>query len=175
MAVGGRGVVGPIFLLLGVGIGACYRPSASPLLRSSRLLSMRTRAFVTAHPADQPDEGERDWDAALRNLTAQPNATRPPSPEDEPVYKIASSRERLAESRKKYVDTMNDREERLVTTWGSEKGLLGALAVVGVILCFYIYIGVSGGLSTPRPDILVDDPSVSSAYDAGERLLQSTR
>lgn len=154
-------------------LGIAQRRVGYSLLRPSR--SQLSRRLTMAEANGE----ERDWDGAFANLTAVANATaasvRPPSPEDEePVYNIASSRERLGESRKKYVDTMNEREEQLVNIGGNEQVLLGALAVVGLILCFYIYVGVSGGLDTPRPDILIES-DVPGAFDAGERLLESTR
>ena len=146
---------------------------AAPKLvrRAQRVLVARlpARALMAAEGDAEP---ERDWDGALRNLTAARNAS---AAADEPVYRIASSRERLVDQKKKYVDSMNEREEQLVSTWGSEKGLLGALAVVGIILVFYIYVGLSGGLDTPRPDIRFDDPAVTSGYEAGEELLRSLR
>lgn len=119
---------------------------------------------------------DRDWDA-LWNETISAragNATLTAAAaeqREEVVYKIASSRERLDEKKKSYVDTMNRREENLVSLWGSEAGLLGALGVVGLILCFYIFVGVSGGLNTPRSTILIDE--APSAYEEGERLLRS--
>ncbi|KAJ1636401.1 hypothetical protein T492DRAFT_959630 [Pavlovales sp. CCMP2436] len=103
------------------------------------------------------------------------NATQLTALAEEPVYRVASSRERLDDSKKNYVDSMNEREEKLVNTWGSEKGLLGAMVVVGVVLCFYIWVGLSGGLDHPRPDVLYVDPSLQTGYEEGERLLQSTR
>ncbi|KAG8459467.1 hypothetical protein KFE25_012802 [Diacronema lutheri] len=162
--------------------GALRLLRAPRLVRATRLPPARACAprMAELEPDAAEPTPERDWDGALRNLTSggasgAANGTRPASPEDEPVYRIASSRERLADSRKKYVDSMNEREEQLVSTWGSERGLLGALGVVGVILCFYIYVGLSGGLDTPRPDIPLDEPGASSEYEAGERLLQTLR
>lgn len=146
-----------------------------PLLcRSSRVV-VRRAVIIASDPG--PDEPARDWDAALRNLTASAgNVTT--TPDEEPTYRVASSRERLQEEKKDFVETMNEREENLVNTWGNEAGLLGALAVTSLILCFYIYVGLSGGLDTPRPDIRYDDPVMNRNEDklqGNEDFLRSTQ
>lgn len=146
--------------------------AAPKLVRRSQRVLVARLLPARVLMAEGGAEPERDWDGALRNLTAARNAT---AAADEPTYRIASSRERLVDQKKKYVDSMNEREEQLVSTWGSERGLLGALAVVLLIGVFYGYVGLSGGLDTPRPDIRFDDPAVTSGYEAGEELLRSLR
>mmetsp|Transcript_6332 Transcript_6332/g.16185 ORF Transcript_6332/g.16185 Transcript_6332/m.16185 type:complete len:170 (-) Transcript_6332:317-826(-) len=164
-----------LFFFAAVGFNVRCLPAnvrCLPALRPCRHLTGRTTVIVAAAAGD--DEPSRDWDGALRNLTvASGNLT---ALEDEPTYRVASSRERLVEQKKDFVDTMNEREERLVNTWGSEAGLLGALGVTGLILCFYIYVGLSGGLDTPRPDIRVDDPVMNLSEDklqGNEEFLRS--
>lgn len=167
-------LAGCIFALVSTpGLTLGFRTLAPRLVRPSRRVTVSNRPALVVM-AEGGAETERDWDGALRNLTAAASRNVTVAA-DEPVYRIASSRERLVDQKRKYVDSMNEREEQLVSTWGSEKGLLGALFVVGLIFVFYAYIFVSGGLDTPRPDIQFDDPAVTSGYEAGEQLLQSLR
>jgi hypothetical protein len=146
----------PSALALQLGpMGSALRAAAPALARAAGSIRM---------DATPPD----DWDAAWKNFSrgGKASAESTPAaevkePADEPFWLAPPSRPPASEDdesggtfrlapplRERPGDANRGRgQEALLSAFASEKGLLVGVGVLGLILCFYIYIALSGGIT----------------------------
>jgi len=133
-------------------VGSGLRAAAPALARVSCSIRM---------DASPPD----DWDAAWKNFSRGADAESSPAAEvKEPAdsfWLAPPSRPSASEGdegggtfrlapppQQRPGDANRDRgQEALLSAFASEKGLLAGVGVLVLVLCFYIFIGLSGGIT----------------------------